>query len=380
MASSFRTPTTSSRTSSRSRRDSSPPPTIQPATIFHPHDPTLTPEAHFPPQLVSISVSTPTRQTGSTISTARVRRFVNRFNNREILLAIDGSCVNNGRHADKLAEPVGGCAFMFRGGDDERTATSVSSLTTATSSSSYVTARENPATGSSPLSSPFSRTSSMSSNPAIRRNHAANTPNPIAFRYSTSPPQPPHHKKGPEPTSNRAKLCAVIAALEFRPWGQTQHQPNGSSRTQIQGGGENWHRVVILTDLEYVVFGATRWLPQWVARQWRKPRNNRGSGPGGRWYGNRDLWGALQRRVEELRDGGCEVSFWLVRRGGAAGSGGGGGGGSGDDDDNGGGWDDERYQGSGNVVGQVKRAARRAARVEGDELEELTSLYDSVRL
>ncbi|KAH6617747.1 hypothetical protein B0J18DRAFT_435468 [Chaetomium sp. MPI-SDFR-AT-0129] len=377
MASSHCTPVIASRTSSSrtssSRRNTSPPPAIQPATIFHPHDPDLAPEAHFPPQLVSISVSTPARQTGGTISTARVRRFVNRFNNREILLAVDGSCVNNGRHADKLTEPVGGCAFIFRGGDDGRATTSSSSLTAATSSSSYVTARENPAAISSPLSSRPSRTSTTLSNPAMRRNHADNIPDPIAFRYETSPQST--HKNGPEPTSNRAKLRAVIAALEFRPWGQTQRQPiasSSSSRTQIQG--ENWHRVIILTDLEYVVFGATRWLPQWVARHWRKPRNNRGSGPGGRWYGNRDLWEALQRRVEELREGGCEVSFWLVGRGGGVGLRGG-------DDDDEDGWDEERGgQGREDVVGQVKTAARRAARARGDELEELTSLYDSVRL
>ncbi|KAK4145596.1 uncharacterized protein C8A04DRAFT_10495 [Dichotomopilus funicola] len=331
MASSHCTPVIASRTSSRtssSRRNTSPPPAIQLATIFHSHDPDLAPEAHFPPQLVSISVSTPARQTGGTISTARVRRFVNRFNNREILLAVDGSCVNNGRHADKLTEPVGGCAFMFR------------------------------AAISSPSSSRPSRTSTTLSNPAMRRNHADNIPDPIAFRYETSPEST--HKNGPEPTSNRAKLRAVIAALEFRPWGQTQR--------------ENWHRVIILTDLEYVVFGATRWLPQWVARHWRKPRNNRGSGPGGRWYGNRDLWEALQRRVEELREGGCEVSFWLVGRGGGVGLRGG-------DDDDEDGWDEERGgQGREDVVGQVKTAARRAARARGDELEELTSLYDSVRL
>lgn len=108
----------------------------------------------------------------------------------------------------------------------------------------------------------------------------------------------PLETKGPkgqrfEATSNRAKLRAVIAALQFRAWDE-----------------EGWRRVVILTDLEYVVSGATVFLPRWVARRWRKP-GARGNGKDA-FYSNRDLWEELQKRVEELRVKGCEVSFWLA--------------------------------------------------------------------
>lgn len=63
-------------------------------------------------------------------------------------------------------------------------------------------------------------------------------------------------------------------------------------------------------DLEYLVLGATRWVGRWVGRGWVKP----GAGRGG-YYANRDLWEVSVERMEELRDRGCEVSFWLVKRG-----------------------------------------------------------------
>src|SRR5690554_2555710 len=67
---------------------------VQPATLFTPQDRNLSPEAHFPLQ----TVSGPDR--------APFPRFINRFNSREILLVVDGSCINNGRHANKLQDPV----------------------------------------------------------------------------------------------------------------------------------------------------------------------------------------------------------------------------------------------------------------------------------
>lgn len=98
-------------------------------------------------------------------------------------------------------------------------------------------------------------------------------------------------------TSNRAKLRAVIAALDFRPWYQ-----------------EGWHTVVIVTDLEYVVLGATRWLPAWVRQRWRVAprRDGRRRLRPGKKLANRDLWEELQSRVEDLRAHGTEVAFWLV--------------------------------------------------------------------
>lgn len=189
------------------------PPNPKPKPHPPPHPPLptrLSPEIHFPLQ----TVFAPDRPA--------YPRFVNRFNPREILLAVDGSCLNNGRHASKSTPPLAACAFLFK---------------------------------------------------AV----------------------PSHHleRRGPagdavEHMSNRAKLRAVVAALQFRPW-----------------DAEGWRRVVVLTDLEYLVLGATRWVGRWV-----KP----GAGRGG-YYANRDLWEVSVERMEELRDRGCEVSFWLVKRG-----------------------------------------------------------------
>jgi ribonuclease HI len=221
---------------------------VRPATVFVPQETSLSPEAHFPLQ-TSLRATFP--------------RFINRFDNREILVVVDGSCINNGRHASKLRDPVGACSFVFRG---------------------------------APSGS-------------------------VAFRLEREGPDgsPAEH------TSNRAKLRAVIAALQFRAW-----------------GGEGWRRVVILTDLEYIVWGATRWLPLWVARRWRKP-GGRGK------VMNRDLWEELQYRIEGLRRLGCVVSFWLVTN------------------------DGEGH--SSRVIAQAKDAARRAAReYPGEQVEKFTRL------
>jgi ribonuclease HI len=101
-------------------------------------------------------------------------------------------------------------------------------------------------------------------------------------------------QKGPDnelhgATSNRAELRAAIAALEFRGW-----------------WGEGWERIVIATDSEYVVRGATAWLRSWAARGWRTS--------GGSPAQNRDLWEQLSERMGMCVEGGCEVSFWWVPR------------------------------------------------------------------
>lgn len=173
-------------------------------------------------------------------------RFVNRFNPREILLAVDGSCLNNGRHASKSTPPLAACAFLFK-----------------------VVPSHHLNQPPTPVALPFA---------GDNESQGA-----VAFRLE---------RRGPagdavEHTSNRAKLRAVVAVLQFRPW-----------------GAEGWRRVVVLTDLEYLVLGATRWVGRWVGRGWVKP------GSGGRgYYANRDLWEVLVERMEELRDRGCEVSF-----------------------------------------------------------------------
>lgn len=101
-------------------------------------------------------------------------------------------------------------------------------------------------------------------------------------------------QKGPDnelhvATSNRAELRAVIGALEFRAW-----------------WGEGWERIVIATDSEYVVNGATVWLRTWAARGWRTS--------GRTVVHNRDLWERLSERMGKCAEGGCEVSFWRIPR------------------------------------------------------------------
>ena len=237
---------------------------IHPASLFTPQDASLSPEAHFPLQTVASPDRTP------------FPRFINRFDSREILLAVDSSCVNNGRHADPLRDPTGGCSFVFRGfaaslrhGDND-------------SINNYSNSDNNYSNSDNNYSNNLSITTNNNTQPPLPPPVGGS----IAFRLERTGPS-----GHPAPaTSNRAKLRAVLAALQFRAW-----------------GGEGWRRVVVRTDLAYVVWGATRWLPRWVARGWRKP-----GGRGGGCYGNRDLWEALQGRVEELRGMGCEVAFWLV--------------------------------------------------------------------
>jgi len=101
-------------------------------------------------------------------------------------------------------------------------------------------------------------------------------------------------QKGPDDrlyaaTSNRAELRAVIAALEYRAW-----------------WGEGWERIVIATDSEYVVYGATAWLRNWAVRRWRTS--------GGSPVQNRDLWEQLSERMGKCAESGCEVSFWRIPR------------------------------------------------------------------
>jgi ribonuclease HI len=101
-------------------------------------------------------------------------------------------------------------------------------------------------------------------------------------------------QKGPDDklyaaTSNRAELRAAIAALEYRSW-----------------WGEGWERIVIATDSEYVVYGATAWLRNWATRRWRTS--------GGSPVQNRDLWEHLSERMGKHAESGCEVSFWRIPR------------------------------------------------------------------
>lgn len=131
--------------------------------LHHPHPPQPQTQTPPPPSNPPLPGNSLPPQTVFAPDRPAYPRFVNRFNPREILLAVDGSCLNNGRHASKSTPPLAACAFLFK---------------------------------------------------AV----------------------PSHHleRRGPagdavEHTSNRAKLRAVVAALQFRPW-----------------DAEGWRRVVVL--------------------------------------------------------------------------------------------------------------------------------------
>jgi len=68
---------------------------------------------------------------------------------------------------------------------------------------------------------------------------AASINGTVSFRLETQGPSGAVYPQ----TSNRAELRAVIAALQFRCW-----------------YGEGWTQLVIATDSEYVVSGATEWV------------------------------------------------------------------------------------------------------------------------
>ncbi|KAJ7200507.1 ribonuclease H-like domain-containing protein, partial [Mycena pura] len=91
------------------------------------------------------------------------------------------------------------------------------------------------------------------------------------------------------PTSNRAELCAVIAALKFSAWWD-----------------EGWKRVVIVTDSQYVSEGATSRMRDWARRGWRTSAGSPAA--------NRDLWEALSDVMGGYARSGCEISFWWVPR------------------------------------------------------------------
>jgi ribonuclease HI len=189
---------------------------------MHPNE---TPEEHFPLQTVYTRTSQP--------------RFVNRYDSREILLVVDGSCINNG----SVSQPsTGGCSFAYKGAGK-------SGLTTTF---------------------PFSAAGQAEGGT-------------VGFPLEQTGPGGEYHVA----TSNRAKLRAVIAALAFREWQE-----------------EGWNRIVVATDLEYVVFGATRWLAAWARRRWKTRK--------ARQVANRDLWEELHGVIDRLARVGTEVSFWLI--------------------------------------------------------------------
>ncbi|KAG8817686.1 hypothetical protein FRC17_011129 [Serendipita sp. 399] len=94
---------------------------------------------------------------------------------------------------------------------------------------------------------------------------------------------------GYEPTSNRAELRAAIGALTMRYW-----------------PGEGFFRLVIGTDSEYVVNGASQWCLKWKANGWKTASGNS--------VKNQDLWMILLNKIEEFEANGFSVQFFQLKR------------------------------------------------------------------
>lgn len=95
--------------------------------------------------------------------------------------------------------------------------------------------------------------------------------------------------KGPigdasEQTSNRAGLRAAISGLRCLPW--------------IEDG---YNRVVIASDSEYLVEGATAWLKKWILNGWKTARGDA--------VKNKDLWEMLLGEVERYHEARVRVDF-----------------------------------------------------------------------
>ncbi|KAJ3535803.1 hypothetical protein NM208_g6982 [Fusarium decemcellulare] len=90
-------------------------------------------------------------------------------------------------------------------------------------------------------------------------------------------------------TSNRAELRAVLGALHFQNW-----------------LAEGFTKLVIATDSEYVVKGATEWVRTWVRKGWKTRA--------GADVKNKDLWETLLELVKRWHDMGLTIQFWRIPR------------------------------------------------------------------
>lgn len=94
---------------------------------------------------------------------------------------------------------------------------------------------------------------------------------------------------GSPPTSNRAELRAVLAAIELRYW-----------------PGEGFAGIVIATDSEYVIKGISEWVPKWKRNGWKTAA--------GANVKNQDLWKRLLNKVEECEADGLRIQFFQLKR------------------------------------------------------------------
>ena len=107
------------------------------------------------------------------------------------------------------------------------------------------------------------------------------------------------------PTSSRAELRAVVAALNYVR-NDTPKSGNLCSGLEFWGPRDS-AKLVIVTDSSYAVDGATKWTRTWEENGWRKS--------GGEPVKNRDLWELLLQRVRLLQSTRCtKILFWHVPR------------------------------------------------------------------
>ncbi|KAI1028236.1 hypothetical protein LB503_002053 [Fusarium chuoi] len=90
-------------------------------------------------------------------------------------------------------------------------------------------------------------------------------------------------------TSNRAELRAIIGALRYRNW-----------------ASEGFTTLVLATDSEYVVKGATEWIRAWLRRGWRKSD--------GAVVSNVDMWQVFLGEVERWHEYGVKIQLWKIPR------------------------------------------------------------------
>ncbi|TVY84443.1 hypothetical protein LSUE1_G002315 [Lachnellula suecica] len=97
-------------------------------------------------------------------------------------------------------------------------------------------------------------------------------------------------------TKNRAALRAVVGALQFCDWSADCHK--------------KWSRVVIATNSDFVVQGATEQLQEWESQRWKlwNPEQHKFSG----FAKSHDLWQLLLRQIRRLHAGGLDVEFWRI--------------------------------------------------------------------
>ncbi|KAJ6032066.1 ribonuclease H-like protein [Penicillium herquei] len=185
-----------------------------------------TPEYLFPGTIIPLLAAT-----------RKVHRFINRDDDKCILIYTDGVRVDN-----QGQDPRFGCSFVYK--DDARVAR-------ALGETNFID--------------------------ADYRNY-------VSFALEKAGPLGEVHV----PSEPRAKLRAVIAALQFRDW-----------------SSEGFNKLVIATDSDYVVEGITTRVHAWAQQDWVTSD--------GYLVDSYDLWDCLLQEIElacNQNTGGLEVEFW----------------------------------------------------------------------